>query len=289
MSARIHRTADISKPNDVGSSMQSAGTERSVHVRNELRISSGAVLGLDDLNEFAGDRASRAGDERHLMLNQMMSPRSARRPHSQGSPSPNQSQGVPGQGRSGARRNAVAHRRASTAADRSGPPGASASERKDEARTSRGLGHRREKILGHDQVSPEAHGLDTSVSRRTVKNGSQRHVMTDQSMISLLRTTHRRLESADHDYQGHRVKAMNHIASALTDLGSTSVGNSSVSANAGNLPQSRSDEILRDAMFQLRTAETSLGTGTDRGERHHRARSAVAHAVHELVTALEIR
>ena len=113
--------------------------------------------------------------------------------------------------------------------------------------------------------------------------------MSDQSIISLLRTTHTRLEAADHDYQGHRVKAMNHIASALGDLGSASLGNSSLFANAGNLPQSRSDEILRDAMVQLRAAESSLGAGSERREHHHRARSAVGHAVHELSTAIEIR
>ena len=223
--------------------------------------------------------------QEQMMLNQMMSTRSARRPHSQGSPGPSQSQGMPGQGRSGPGRNAV------------GVPGGLQTPHTGQAH--QGRAHPSEKTKPAHQEgsdpgarkssattkSPQKHTGSTHQSHaRIVKNGSQRHVMTDQSMISLLRTTHRRLEAADHDYQGHRVKAMNHIASALADLGSTSVGNLSLPANAGNVPQSRSDEILRDAMFQLRSAETSLGTGTDRAERHHRARSAVGNAVHELVT-----
>jgi hypothetical protein len=112
---------------------------------------------------------------------------------------------------------------------------------------------------------------------------------SDQSIISLLRTTHTRLKEADHDYGGHRVKSMEHITGALRDLGSSTPLGSVSPASAGNLAQSRSDEILRDALFQLRNTETSLGSGTDRAERHHRARSAVAHAISELETALRVR
>jgi hypothetical protein len=125
--------------------------------------------------------------------------------------------------------------------------------------------------------------------RPVAKNAPQGRRASDQSIISLLRTTHSRLTEADHDYEGHRVKSMEHIAGALRDLGSsTPVGSVSL-ASAGNLAQSRSDEILRNALFQLRNTETSLGTGNDRAERHHRARSAVAHAISELETALRVR
>ncbi len=82
---------------------------------------------------------------------------------------------------------------------------------------------------------------------------------------------------------------MSHIASAVGDLGSNTPLNSFSLASAGELAQSRSDEILRDAMVQLRNTETSLGSGTDRAERHHRALAAVGHAIRELETALQIR
>ena len=39
----------------------------------------------------------------------------------------------------------------------------------------------------------------------------------------------------------------------------------------GNLAQSESDRVLRDAIVQLRRSETSLRDGTNRAERHHRA------------------
>ncbi len=39
---------------------------------------------------------------------------------------------------------------------------------------------------------------------RTAKKASRNLAASDQSIISLLRTTHTRLAKADHDYQGHR-------------------------------------------------------------------------------------
>ena len=128
-----------------------------------------------------------------------------------------------------------------------------------------------------------------NLRRSAAKHLSQARRPSDQSVISLLRTTHSRLNEADHDYDGHRVRSMEHIAGALRDLGSsTPVGSVSLSS-AGNLSQSRSDEILRTALFQLKNTETSLGTGTDRSERHHRAQGAVTHAITELENALRIR
>ena len=102
-------------------------------------------------------------------------------------------------------------------------------------------------------------------------------------------TTHKRLTDADHDYQGHRVMAMGHIASALQDLGSNSIGISNSLAGPGNLSQSRSDEILRDAMIHLRSTEASLGSGTNRADHHRRAHVAVGQAIRELEVALRIR
>jgi len=111
----------------------------------------------------------------------------------------------------------------------------------------------------------------------------------DQGTISLLRTVHTKLRGADHDYQGHRVRAMSHVASAIRSLHPSSALNTNVTAGQGNLPQAQSDEILRNALVHLSTAETSLGTGTNGAAHHRNARTSVAEAIHELHTALEIR
>jgi hypothetical protein len=124
---------------------------------------------------------------------------------------------------------------------------------------------------------------------RNPKNASQRHVMSDPGIISLLRTSHTQLEKADHDYAGHRVNAMRHIASAVQDLGSTTPLNSISLVSTGSLAQAQSNGILRDALVHLRYTESSLATGTNRTEHHHQARTAVAHAIRELETALRVR
>ena len=79
---------------------------------------------------------------------------------------------------------------------------------------------------------------------------------------------------------------MDHIAGALRDLGSSAPPGSLSLVSAGAMPQSQSDQVLRNAVVPLRLAETSLSGNT---ERHHRARIAVSQAIRELETALRIR
>jgi hypothetical protein len=213
-----------------------------------------------------------------MMLNEMMSAPRTRRGRPQASPGASQNTQVAPSGRQPAtsRRSAASeqqlsqpNRTASPATHGARKPGANESE-------------------SAKKTKHEAHAAHESRAR-IAKNASKNRITSDQSVISLLRTTHARLARADHDYAGHRVKAMNHIASALQDLGSIGVGNSAFPASSGNLAQSRSDEMLRDAMLQLKITENSLLTGNDRAERHHRARGAVAHAIRELETALQVR
>ena len=207
--------------------------------------------------------------QEQLYLNQIMGGSRGTRHHSQAS----------------AGRSASSHagQNQSAQAQPSGKPGSANHERGKNGSSHPDAAKKAEHKAVHEAHKPQA--------RTAKKNTTQRAAMSDQSIISLLRTTHRRLESADHDYDGHRMKAMQHIAGALQDLGSTSVTRTTPIFNSGNLPQSRSDEILRDAMIHLRNTESSLGngTGTERTDRHHRARSAVTHAIGELETALRIR
>jgi len=82
---------------------------------------------------------------------------------------------------------------------------------------------------------------------------------------------------------------MGHVAAALRHLGATSAVTASLAIGAGDLPQSRSDQILRDAIHTLSRTELSLGTGDHAAEHHRSARMSVAEAIRELHIALRIR
>jgi hypothetical protein len=119
---------------------------------------------------------------------------------------------------------------------------------------------------------------------------NKRKLASDQPSISLLRTVHTKLRQADHDYDGHRMRAMNHVASALEHLGSPAFqGELGQNFGLGNLPQSKSDELLRNALVHLKTVEHDLSTGTNHAEHHGSARAKVAEAIGELHIALNIR
>ena len=94
---------------------------------------------------------------------------------------------------------------------------------------------------------------------------------------------------ADHDYQGHRIRAMEHVSAALRHLGAPFDLNTSFGPGAGNRSQAQSDQILRDAISQLRNVESSLGRATSTDAHHHTARSSVKAAIRELRIALNIR
>ncbi len=111
----------------------------------------------------------------------------------------------------------------------------------------------------------------------------------DQATIGLLRTAHTKLREADHDYAGHRVRAMEHISAALGHLHPTAQLSSMFTPGSGSLPQSQSDQILRDSIVKLRIAENSLSSGTNRAAHHQNAHTSVAEAIRELNIALNIR
>jgi hypothetical protein len=106
--------------------------------------------------------------------------------------------------------------------------------------------------------------------------------------VSLLRTVHTRLQTTEQSYNGHRVRALNHITSALHNLGSSSPPNYGANQVAGNLAQGQSDAILQDALVKLQTVYNQIGVnGTT--ARHLRAQGAVSSAMQELNVALNVR
>ena len=98
----------------------------------------------------------------------------------------------------------------------------------------------------------------------------------DQASVNLLRTAHTKLQEADHDYQGNRVRALHHVHQALQHLGSSAPMGVGSSVSLGNMPQAQSDGILRDSLQKLRTAESQLGS---------RSNAAAHHLAHGLPSA----
>jgi hypothetical protein len=112
--------------------------------------------------------------------------------------------------------------------------------------------------------------------------------ISTNASISLLRTVHLKLQTADHDYDGHRVRAMHHIGSALDHLGSSSPPTSGTSQTSGSLAQAQSDAILQDALSKLQIVHSQLSTN-GAIHQHAGAEGAVSSAMRELHIALNIR
>jgi len=144
-----------------------------------------------------------------------------------------------------------------------------------------------------EETSKERHGRQDRAVRKTqareASPPNKRPLAADQGTIGLLRTVHTRLQKADADYGGHRARAMEHVGAALRHLGATSPVIASLAIGAGDLPQGRSDQTLRDAIHTLSRTELSLGTGAHAAEHHHSARMSVGDAIRELHVALGIR
>ena len=91
---------------------------------------------------------------------------------------------------------------------------------------------------------------------------------------------YRVLEIADHDYQGHRIKAMEHLRKAGLILGVSLKGN-----GQGREQQGDSDTQLKQAQSMLQQMSKSKVAG----RRHQRAMTHVNSALSELETALSIK
>lgn len=107
--------------------------------------------------------------------------------------------------------------------------------------------------------------------------------------VAELHTTVALLEKANHDYKGHRAKAVHEIRHAIHLLHphhhkSTPAAKAVKGAKGGNNEtQATSDDQLRQAIDQLHAVQKELGNGPAH------AHAALRAAVHELHTALKIR
>jgi hypothetical protein len=135
----------------------------------------------------------------------------------------------------------------------------------------------------------------------------------NRAIVSRLRSVHRNLARIDHDYKGHRVRAMHAIAMAVRQLTHRSMVYRGVGFAPGmnmnnglavgmrrganmagvrrpqRLTQAQSDARMGQSLRTLQGVNmqlSSMGTNT---LGHARARGHVQHAIHELNTALAIR
>jgi hypothetical protein len=107
--------------------------------------------------------------------------------------------------------------------------------------------------------------------------GQAPNIQGAQTLVLQLNNAYSTLANADHDYQGHRVRAMNHIHGALRNLGMSATtlnemgigqnagvglaGAASNAGGAGRLPQAQSDSALRQAIGYLRNAQMHVNNG----------------------------
>ena len=160
---------------------------------------------------------------------------------------------------------------------------------------------------------------NSSRSRQNYGNGSSNRYRSGYSsnnrnlsrIVSQLRSTHSSLSRLDQDYQGHRVRALSAIHSAVRQLSSSGSSRSSNSAMSSNMnfrrgngsnangvgnrsnlaqnqrmPQAQSDARMRQAFQRLQSVNNSL---SNQGNRQVRAQRSVQMAMRELSTALTIR
>jgi hypothetical protein len=97
--------------------------------------------------------------------------------------------------------------------------------------------------------------------------------------LEMLRAAYKTLAHADHDYQGHRVKAMHAIEAACDKLGTDIRGDGKAKET-----QPTSDNQLKDALAMLQQARTSAADSNQDAVVHH-----LDVAIKELGIALSIR
>jgi hypothetical protein len=135
-----------------------------------------------------------------------------------------------------------------------------------------------------------------NASKHAINNQSTHSV--DSRAVGLLKTAQAKLREADADYQGHRMRSMEHVVSAIHRLDSALGHNGGggmggfggmVGSGSGNLPQGQSDRLMRDALVHLRQTQSMLGTGTTAAEHHRDAHASVTEAIREVEIALKNR
>jgi len=99
------------------------------------------------------------------------------------------------------------------------------------------------------------------------------------TQVQQLQQAYHILEVADHDYKGHRKKAMGHIERACKELGAKPHGD-----GKGKEPQGTSDAQLREAQSMLQQARATASANNLKQVVKH-----IDNALEEINTALKIK
>jgi hypothetical protein len=143
-------------------------------------------------------------------------------------------------------------------------------------------------------------------------NGNAHQI--NNQLVTELRGTMRLLHQADHDYNGHRARAIQHLSRAVntihpsTNMGQMNgmnrgQGNGAAGARAGlgkggnrtgaangqnKMPQAQSDQHLQQAMQRLTVIQNQI-SNVGSNQRHAQALNHIQQATQELRVALNVR
>ncbi len=135
------------------------------------------------------------------------------------------------------------------------------------------------------------HEAHRSMSTSALRSAAQVHRDTvhssDAGIVIQLRVIHSELNLTNNDYAGHVKRSMEHVTTALHELGANHVGSSNESM--GHLTQKTSDRDVRKSLDMLERVEVALSRFKQPEARHTTARTSVAEAIRELRDALAVR
>jgi hypothetical protein len=106
-------------------------------------------------------------------------------------------------------------------------------------------------------------------------------VVPDLESVSLLHNVYQALQAVNHDYGGHRLRAMRHVGAALHHLGPSAPPRLGTGKGQMTVPQPVSDTILREARASLQRIRNRSA--------HAGANGALDQAMREIDLALTVR
>jgi hypothetical protein len=112
-----------------------------------------------------------------------------------------------------------------------------------------------------------------------VQNQFQTVAFSDSAEAGMLRSAYLILATGDHDYKGHRVKAMHHVENAAKLLGMNLSGDAK-----DKQPQPLSDAKLREAQGLLQNVLGAAEVKNEKGVTKH-----ITEAINQINIALSIR
>jgi type IV secretory pathway VirB10-like protein len=153
---------------------------------------------------------------------------------------------------------------------------------KDATKSNREEHHKDAEEKALDEHRKEAEKVAREKRRKEEERRERERSPHERQIIASLHSVARNLHRADHDYDGERHRAYEHVRNALRELHAPDPGDH---GKFGGMTQKHSDEILRGALSELRTLKSRLSSTRE----HQAARHSLELAEIELHKALKIR